>query len=81
MSMTTEKLEHMCKLSTVWASFILSDDFDVNDVVGDEHPQNVENCFKILAETFFEVQRRLNLKPRYRVPARSTRNACVEASQ
>lgn len=65
----TSKLEHMCHLSTIWAQYILSEDFDVECLTDHESPQNVENCFKILAETFLQTQRRLNLKPHYRAGA------------
>ncbi len=69
--MTDEHLAHMCRLSTVVASMIMGKDFDVEDLCADEHPQNVDNMFKILAETFVELQSRAGLKPKFRVPTRN----------
>lgn len=58
-----EHLAHMCKLSTVWAGAILEEGFDPTDL-GGEHPKNIINCYRILAETFVELQGRTGMKPK-----------------
>ncbi len=60
---TDEHLAHMCKLSTVWAGEILREGFDPTDI-GEEHLGNIINCYRILAETFVELQGRAGMKPR-----------------
>lgn len=58
-----DHLRHMCKLSTVWAGAILSEGFDPTELAG-ENLGNVVNCYRILAETFVELQGRAGMKPR-----------------
>ena len=64
-------LAHMCKLSTIWADYVLSDDFDPTDL-SDETMRNYVTHYKILAETFIELQSRAGMKPRFRMPAITT---------
>lgn len=65
--MTTEELKHLCRMSAVWADFVLSDDFDPGDL-GDEHPRNIKNCHQHLARAFIGLLAlHPELKPRFRV--------------
>ena len=67
--MTDGHLEHMCKLSAITASMILDPDFDVREhgCVTASEAHNLANGYRILAETFVELQRRQGISPKFRV--------------
>lgn len=70
--MTDEHFAHMLKLSTVYISVMQSRCLfdDLEDMTeADKH--NSLNCLEIVAETFIEMQRRLGVKPTFRVSART----------
>jgi len=71
-AMTDEKFEHMLKMSAFYLPILrgrtLFDDYDDMDE-GDKH--NTLNCLEIVADTFVEMQRRLGVKPKFSVKARS----------
>jgi hypothetical protein len=68
--MDDDQFAHMLKLSTVYISVLKSrclfDDLREMDS-SEEH--NALNCLEIVADTFVEMQRRLGVKPKFRVKA------------
>jgi hypothetical protein len=70
--MTDEHFAHMLKLSTVYILVMQSRALfdDVEEMTSaDRH--NALNCLEIVADTFVEMQRRLGVKPTFRVNART----------
>ncbi len=70
--MTDEHFAHMLKLATVYIPILqgrtlLNEAEDMDE--GDRH--NAHNCLEIVADTFLEMQRRLAVKPVFRVQARA----------
>jgi hypothetical protein len=69
--MDDERFAHMLKLSAVYIPILKSrrlfDDLQEMDR-SEEH--NALNCLEIVADTFVEMQRRLGVKPKFRLPAR-----------
>lgn len=71
--MDDAKFQHMLKLSTVYVDLMRSRKFfDGLDEADDGDRHNILNCLEIVADTFVEMQRRLNVKPVFTVKARST---------
>jgi hypothetical protein len=70
--MDDDRFAHMLKLSTVYISVLKSrclfDDLREMDS-SEEH--NALNCLEIVADTFIEMQRRLSVKPKFRINARA----------
>jgi len=70
--MDDDRFAHMLKLSSVYISVLKSrclfDDLREMDS-SEEH--NALNCLEIVADTFVEMQRRLGVKPKFRVKARA----------
>lgn len=68
--MDDDQFAHMLKLSTVYIPILKSrclfDDLQDMDR-SEEH--NALNCLEIVADTFVEMQRRLGVKPKFRVKA------------
>lgn len=70
--MTNEHFAHMLKLSTVFISVMQSRAlFDDVDEMTEADKHNSLNCLEIVADTFVEMQRRLGVKPTFRVRART----------
>jgi hypothetical protein len=70
--MTNEHFAHMLKLSTVFISVMQSRAlFDDIDEMTEADKHNSLNCLEIVADTFVEMQRRLGVKPMFRVRART----------
>lgn len=68
--MTDDGLEHSCRLSVIWAGYILSDEFDPTDVEP-EDLESFKNSYRILARTMISLMKRQGIKPRFRVDAGS----------
>jgi hypothetical protein len=70
--MDDDQFAHMLKLSTLYISVLKSrclfDDLREMDS-SEEH--NALNCLEIVADTFIEMQRRLSVKPKFRIKARA----------
>jgi hypothetical protein len=73
--MDDDRFAHMLKLSTVYISVLKSrclfDDLREMDS-SEEH--NALNCLEIVADTFLEMQRRIGVKPKFRVKASAARS-------
>ena len=70
--MDDAKFAHMLKLSAVFVPVMQSREvFDGVDEMDDGDRRGILTCLSIVADTFMEMQRRLNVKPRFRVQAGS----------
>jgi len=70
--MDDEQFAHMLKLSTVYISVLKSRClFDDLREMDSAEEYNALNCLEIVADTFVEMQRRLDVKPKFRVKARA----------
>jgi len=64
------KFLHMLKLSAIYVDLMRSRQFfDGLDEADDGDRHNILNCLEIVANTFVEMQRRLNVKPVFTVKA------------
>jgi hypothetical protein len=65
--------EHMLKMSVVYLSVLKSRTLfdDVRDM-SDSDIHNTLNCLEIVADTFVEMQRRLNVKPKFKIKGNPT---------
>ena len=70
MTMSDERFAHMLKLSVIYIPVLRDRQmFDSLEELDDGDRHNVLNCLEIVADTFVEMQRRLNVKPRYKLTA------------
>ena len=70
--MTDEHFAHMLKLSAVYITVLQSRTlFDGVDEMSKNDIHNTLNCLEIVADTFVEMQRRLGVKPKFKVQARA----------
>ncbi len=70
--MDDAKFEHMLKLSTVFISVMQARSlFEEEENWSDSDRHGYLNCLEIVADTFVEMQSRLGVKPKFRLPARS----------
>ena len=73
--MDDDQFAQMLKLSTVYIPILKSrclfDDLREMDS-SEEH--NALNCLEIVADTFLEMQRRIGVKPKFRVKASAARS-------
>jgi hypothetical protein len=70
--MDDDQFAHMLKLSTVYIPILKSRClFDDLQYMNRSEEHNALNCLEIVADTFLEMQRRLGVKPKFRVKARA----------
>lgn len=70
--MTDEHFAHMLKLASVFIPILQGRTlFEDHDTLDEADLHNRLNCLEIVGDTFVEMQRRLGVKPRFRVKART----------
>lgn len=63
---------HMLKMSAVYIPVMKGRIiFDGVDAMSDNDKHNTLNCLEIVADTFLEMQRRLGVKPKFKVKSRT----------
>lgn len=65
--MTDDKFEHYLKLSVIFLPIL--QDRMIFDDADETSEHNTLNGLQIIAETFVEMQRRLNVKPVFKISA------------
>ena len=63
MAFSDDQLEHMCKLSVITIDLIRNPDNGIT--IPEVNDKDASNMLNILAETFIELMKRQEIKPRF----------------